>query len=183
MTTDLTLRTLRLTRGPNAPKWIAPETLNLDAAIATSAAPMIGIVQSPDKQRIAGRFFPAVKVDGRTGMVARTARPTSFRTEPLILVFDHEDPQVTRATVIHELCHWLSYMNACGRIPQTKMEASRCKYVGEHSPAFYERLEGLYRACNVPLYAARMVEGEYPYPEHWNFEGVNEAAWPPMVTT
>jgi hypothetical protein len=181
MTADLTLRTLRLTHGKNAPRWITPETLNLDAVIATSEAPMVGLLQSDDKQRIAGRFFPIVQTAGQGERIARSGE-RSTGTTSLILVFEHEDPQVTRATIVHELCHWLTYCHTCGGVPRTKTDAARCRYKGEHDGSFYDRLESLYRACNVPLYAARMVEGEYPYPEHWNYEGVNEAEWPAVAS-
>lgn len=162
---DLTMRTVRRVRG--GPRWVNQSGFGFESTLAVQEMPMVGLLQSDDGGRIAGRFFPSVAVPGRTGEYVS-----------VILVFENEDPEVTRATILHEDTHFLSYICECKHVPKTKSEASKCRYRGEHSPKFYERLEGLYRACNVPLYAARMVEGEYPYPEHWNYEGVNESEWP-----
>lgn len=105
--------------------------------------PYVGVVEA-DGAAVGGRFFPA-----------RNA----------ILVHRHRDPEVTRATVVHELAHHRSYQEECGGTEVSNR--TRCRYRGEHDAEFYARLEPMYREAGVPVYAAREVEGDYDYPARW----------------
>ncbi len=84
-----------------------------------------------------------------------------------ILVCEHNDPEVTRATVLHEIRHWMMYEAACPNMP--KSQWGRCIYKGEHNEKFAEGMESLYRHNGVPLRIAQIVEGDYieTYPAHW----------------
>lgn len=108
------------------------------------AAPFVGIVEGGDGARIAGRFFPS-----------RNA----------VLVLRHRDPEITRATVNHELAHAATYADQCEGTSTT--HRSKCGYHGEHDGRFYEVLEQIHRSSGVSVEAARKVEGHYDYPKHW----------------
>ena len=157
--TPLTMATVSRRRGTTAPKWHRASDLNL-SELHIAEAPPIGIVTTRDSDKVAGRFFPRVTcIAGYPG--------------PIILIYRHDDDAVTRATAVHELCHFTSYCEECGHVPQNRSTAARCRYKGEHDAEFYQRLEPMYRAAGVPTYAARAVEGTYDYPEHWK-----ESEWP-----
>ena len=104
----------------------------------------VGGVDGRGNEAVGGRYFPA-----------RNA----------LLVYRHVDPEVTRATVVHELAHHRSYQEECGGTERSNR--TRCRYRGEHDPEFYARLEPMYREARVPVYAARVVEGDYDYPARW----------------
>jgi len=114
--------------------------------------PYVGVVEVGDRsgsggggsEAVGGRYFPA-----------RNA----------LLVYRHVDPEVTRATVVHELAHHRSYQEECGGTERSNR--TRCRYRGEHDPEFYARLEPMYREARVPVYAARAVERDYDYPARW----------------
>lgn len=105
--------------------------------------PFIGYVPGNGSE-IAGRFFPS-----------RNA----------ILVLTHNEDEVTRATVNHELAHAISYKSRCGGTGPS--ERSQCGYHGQHDQKFYEILEDLHRQSGISVDAARAVEGAYDYPKHW----------------
>ncbi len=68
---SLTLRTLRLTRGPRAPRWVYPSSFNFDqTTLAVTEMPMVGLIRSSDGERVAGRFFRSWKC-GIRGRVRR----------------------------------------------------------------------------------------------------------------
>lgn len=108
------------------------------------ATPFVAVIDGGDGARIAGRFFPS-----------RNA----------VLVLRHKNPEVTRATVNHELAHAATYADKCDGT--STMHRSRCPYHGEHDAHFYEVLEQIHRSSGVGLEAARTVEGDYDYPQHW----------------
>jgi hypothetical protein len=154
--------TLYRRRGKTAPVWYSVFDLGLEGVFDPSIAPPIGFVQSNDRLRIGGRFFPIV--DKRKLHVPSNGSA--------ILVYDHEDPWVTIATSVHELGHVASYCTECKHVPKTKQEEAKCKYKGEHDSNYYRILEPMYKQAQVPTYAAVMVEGKYDYPKHWN-----ESSW------
>jgi len=135
---------------------VYPESLGWDDVLAVNEMPMIGIIRSVDGERVAGRFFPSI------------IEPRSGKRISVIMVFEHNDPAVTLATIAHETCHWLSYCAECKHVPHTKRAVTQCRYRGEHDAEFYERLTAFHRTLGTPTYAARAVEGDYPYPESWN---------------
>lgn len=106
--------------------------------------PFVAIIEGGDGKRIAGRFFPS-----------RNA----------VLVLRHRDPEITRATVNHELAHAATYSDQCDGTSTTHRR--KCPYHGEHNERFYEVLEQIHRSNGVRLEAARQVEGSYDYPKHW----------------
>lgn len=163
---SLTTTTLRRVRGDHAPVWYSASQMGLDHVVDTSRAPPIGIVTTPEGNRVAGRFFPKVKYDVGSHRHAPYVGPAA-------LIYRHEDPLITLATAVHELAHWLSYCEECSHVPRNRMETVRCRYKGEHDPEFYARLQPLYIMAGVPTYAARAVEGTYDYPAHWK-----EDEWP-----
>jgi hypothetical protein len=91
-----------------------------------------------------------------------------FPSRNAILVVRHEDGEVTRALVLHELAHAYQYERRCGGT--SKSVRKKCGYVGQHDPEFYRDLERMHRAKGVPLRAAVVVEREsgYAYPVSWD---------------
>ena len=157
----LTLPTLRKTTGFYAPEWHDASDLELTIVVHDSGQhpPPIGVVSTRDGDKVAGRFFPKIKYPSTNGAPPYVG--------PAILVYRHHDDLVTRATVVHELAHFMSYREECALVPRNRAETVRCRYKGEHDPEFYARLEPMYRAAGVPTYVARAVEGHYDYPAHW----------------
>lgn len=160
----LSVTTVRRTHGPHAPTWHHPRDFGLH--VEHSSPPPIGVVATENADHVAGRFFPRV----RYAVGANRSNPY---IGPVLLVYRHHDEAITRATIVHELAHFASYCEECSHVPRTKQETVRCRYKGEHDAEFYKRLEPMYRAADVPTYAARAVEGTYDYPEHWKKD-----AWP-----
>lgn len=109
--------------------------------------PFIGVVDTKAQTLIGGRFFPK---------------------EIAILVYRNHDAEVTGALIAHELGHWVSYVVNCRAVPRKHKTTARCSYVGQHDRKFYAILEKIHLELGVSTRAARLVEGRYAYPKHWN---------------
>lgn len=146
-TPPLDYETLRKRKGKYAPLWYTVFDFGLEGITNPVGAPLIGAVVSNDGARVGGRYFP---------------------TTNSILVYSNDDHYVTLATTVHELAHHNMYICACDHVPRTKSARVKCVYKGEHNRQFYQMLEPMYKQAQVPTYAARVVEGKYDYPKHWN---------------
>ena len=69
------------------------------------------------------------------------------------------EPELRKATLLHELAHWASYA------------LRDDDYFGQHDEGFYEVLEQIHKHFQTPREIAIRVEngctGEYQCPAHW----------------
>lgn len=128
-----------------APRW-ALEMVQGVSLGTRQPPPSVDLVPVRSTGTFGGRYFPR-----------RNA----------VLVYQGADEYVTHGTVVHELAHWRSYVESCGR-PSGR---SSCGYHGDHNAAFYRVLGPLYRAFGVTGNTIEIVEGRYPFPRQWITRG------------
>lgn len=105
---------------------------------------------------------PTPSVDIVPTRLGETYGGRYFPSKNAILVYDNPDPDLTRATLIHELAHWKTYWTECG----SSSGRSSCGYRGDHDAAFYRVLGPLNRAFGVTKELVAIVERGYSFPRN-----------------
>lgn len=104
----------------------------------------------------------ALYAPGKGGLLVKRMRPLGagvFGGRWLpdavgIVVYWHEDREIERAVLLHEVCHYLRWLY--GRdVP------------GHHDDSFLALVEEVYRTFGVRCQTAKLVEGQYPQTWDW----------------
>ncbi len=152
----LDLNTLYRKRGETAPIWYTIDDLGLGRIYTLDILPPpIGLVSTPTGFKVGGRFFPTLK-------------HKIHNLNYAILVYNNADPWITQGTIVHELAHLFSYCHVCSTVPKNRKQSIRCRYKGDHDTGFYNILEPMYIKAGIPLESAKIIEGNYNYPNSWN---------------
>lgn len=122
-----------------APSWAQRIVAEVASRYPGVRPPHVDFVPARSTSIYGGRYFP------RLGS---------------ILVYETNDPHLNKGTLVHELAHWSSYVEQCGK-PGGR---TSCGYHGEHDGTFYRVLAPLYRHFDIAPQTRVTVEGTYSYP-------------------